>query len=234
MNGRLAIAWGLFAVVFGCLPGAAWAQSKAVDGSSWTFSSRTDHDDGSSSLTFGTRLPAPGQAKLGLDLATAAPANTTIPEALSGAAADRESGAGWASLALPTAPLGLSKAELDARIDPNQDQRKVGVALTRPVNGSLAVTVENSYAMNGGALPFAAPSAAATSYEVGNTLRFDLLSTKTSFSAGETLSTLDEKRLRSVSAEQKIVGPLSIAGTVSETPTGALDRTIKAAFKATW
>jgi hypothetical protein len=44
----------------------------------------------------------------------------------------------------------------------------------------------------------------------------------------------EDKWLRSLSAEQKIYGPLSIAGGIAETSSGTLDKTIKAGFKKTW
>ena len=68
----------------------------------------------------------------------------------------------------------------------------------------------------------------------GHTVRFDILATSTAFSAGTKSSTLEEKALRVISAEQKIVGPLSLTGSVSETPTGIFDKTLKAGFKKTW
>jgi hypothetical protein len=70
--------------------------------------------------------------------------------------------------------------------------------------------------------------------ETGRTLRFDVLSTSTALSAGTKSSTLDEKELRMIAAEQKVIGPLSITGSMSETPTGVLDKTLKAGFRTTW
>ena len=48
------------------------------------------------------------------------------------------------------------------------------------------------------------------------------------------MSTTDEKWLRSLSAEQKLFGSMNVTGTVSETPTGDLNRSLTAGFKRNW
>lgn len=212
----------------------AHAQSKKSEPESATFSSRKDNKDGSSSLTFGTRIPSAVETKVGVDLGMAAPTDVEIdPAKVMEKPNDRGAGAGWASLAVPSIPFGFSKAKVDARVDPTQDQSNFGLAVSRPVGGGLLMTLQNSYAVNRNATPIT-PGIQAHSVETGRTLRFDVLSTATAFSAGTKSSTLDEKSLRTISAEQKIVGPLSVTGSVSETPTGILDKTLKAGFKKTW
>lgn len=212
----------------------ALAESKNTEPESATFTSRKDNKDGSSSLTFGTRIPSAVDTKVGVDLGLAAPTDVEIdPAKLLDKANDRGDGAGWASMVVPAIPFGFTKAKVDARHDPAQDQSNFGMAVSRPVGDGLLMTLQNSYAVNRSGAPV--PSGLQThNLETGRTLRFDVLATSTAFSAGTKTSTIEEKTLRTISAEQKIVGPLRVTGSVSETPTGVLDKTLKAGFKTTW
>jgi hypothetical protein len=199
--------------------------------------SRNEKADGSVAVTAGHRLPTAWDAKVGVDVA--APA--TVPDAFAGQA-DR--GAGWANLAVPAEPIGLDKATIDARVDPNADQGRLSTSLSRsvPIGGGMSITVQNGYAVTqslanpSGALPSAsAPGTAPTRvYSGDGGVRLDLPSA-TAFSAGATMSSTDERMLPRVSAEQKLFGtPLSITGSISERPTGDTDRSIRAGFKRTW
>lgn len=220
-------------VAAAAMTSVAQAQSKNEPDST-TFSSRKDNKDGSSSLTFGTRLPSAIETKLGVDLGLTG-SNDFAPDVnkLLDKPNDRGSGAGWASMTTPSAPLGFTRAKVEARHDPAQDQSNFGVAISHPVGEGLLMTLQNGYAVNGSAIPFAPPGGS-QNVEHGRTVRFDVLSTNTAVSAGTKSSTLDERSLRTFSAEQKVIGPLSITGTISETPTGLLDRALKAGFKKTW
>jgi len=214
--------------------GSARAEPKKFDPESATFSSRKDNKDGSSALTFGTRLPSPVETRLGVDLGIAGTPDFALdPEKLLDKAADHNGGAGWASVMAPATPFGFAKAKVDARLDPGQDQGSFGMALSRPLGESLMLTLQNSYAVTRTGIPFT-PSTTTHNLESGRAVRFDVLSTQTAISAGTKSSTFDERALRTFSAEQKIAGPLSVTGTISETPTGLLDRVLKAGFKKTW
>jgi len=224
----------------GASAGLAQTKKSSADESP-TFSSRKDNKDGSSAMTFGTRLPAAVETKVGVDLGVpASPDLAPDPDRLlRGAGSDRGSGAGWASVALPAAPFGFGQTSVDARFDPTQDQSKFGMAISRPVGDSLMLTLKNSYAVTGssiGTLPSVpvAAGAAGIGHEVGRAVRFDLLPTNTAVSAGATLSSTDDKWLRTIAAEQKVYGPLSVTGAMSETSTGLIDRSLKAGFKKTW
>jgi len=217
------------------------ARNQRID-DSVVFSAREDRVQGvPSAMKYDARLPSMFDTKLGVDFPAAATSIAPDPDRLIAAPGNGNTGSAWATLALPAAPLGLDRAALDARLDSAQDSGKLGVALSRklPINDNLALTVKNSYGVTG-TLPApqagtASVGAAMTqSWETRRTLRLDLPQSSTAFSAGEQLSTTDEKWLRSFSAEQKIYGPLSVTGTVSETPDGTLDKVIKAGFKKTW
>jgi hypothetical protein len=199
-----------------------------------TFSSRKDHKDGSASLTFGTRLPAAVDTKLGVDLGLAGQGDPRPdPGKLLDTPDDRGNGSGWASMVVPHGPLGFTKATVDARLDPVQDQSKFGMAVSHPVGEDFLMTLQNSYALTRTGIPLG-PSSAEHRVETGRILRLEMLSTSTAVSAGTRSSSIDDKQLHMFSAEQKIVGPLSVTGSVSETPTGIVDKTLKAGFRTTW
>jgi hypothetical protein len=148
-------------------------------------------------------------------------------------------------VAVPAAPLGLDKATIDARVDPNADQGKLSTALTRsvPIGGGMSLTLQNGYAVTqslaspGGIASAPSTSAAAPPTHVfsgdgGVRLEFP---SATALSAGAKMSSTDERLLPSVSAEQKLFdSPFSVTGTISERPTGVTDRSITAGFKRSW
>ena len=217
---------------------------KAKDGAT-SLNDRTDHKDGSASLTFGTPLPAGPDTKVGVDLAMPAPATPAIdPDALMQGRPSAGSGAGWVKTALPGAPtpLGWDKTALSAKVDAGADKGNVGAVLSRslPLNEKFSLTLENSYAVTGSlasptpGVTVATPSAPLRTWETTREMKFNVLPTDTTLAAGAKLSSTDERWLRSLSAEQKIVGPLSVAGGVSETAGGDIDKSVKAKFKTTW
>ena len=211
--------------------------TSGVNGATDAIGSRSERADGSVAVTAGHRLPTAWDAKVGVDMA--APA--TVPDAFAGQA---NRGAGWANLAVPAAPIGLDKATIDARVDPNADQGRLSTSLSRsvPIGGGVSITMQNGYSVTqtlaspGGALPSAsAPGTAPTRVYAGDGgVRVELPSAM-AFSAGATVSSTDERLLPKVSAEQKLFGtPLSITGSISERSTGDTDRSITAGFKHTW
>jgi hypothetical protein len=56
----------------------------------------------------------------------------------------------------------------------------------------------------------------------------------TSFLAGQTMATTDDRWLRKVGAEQKLFGGVSISGTISETLQGPANKSLTAGFKHSW
>jgi hypothetical protein len=71
-------------------------------------------------------------------------------------------------------------------------------------------------------------------YQTEQSARLDLTETGTSVTAGQTLSTADDKRLRKVGAEQKLFGGVSISGSVGETAQGTTNKSVSAGFKKSW
>jgi hypothetical protein len=202
-------------------------------------------------MTFGTKLPTDWQTKVGVDMHTA-PAS---PIKSSGFLLDPTApgsqtniGAGWASVDVPAlaAPLSWGKAQIDARVDPLQEQGRIGTTLSRavPLGSMMSLTLSNSYGLSEalgtpattGSIATAVATTAVTAqhWDSSRSLRLDLPETLTAFSIGSSFSSADSKWLQSYSAEQKVFGPLTVTGEVKETATGTLDRSIRAGFKKTW
>ena len=64
--------------------------------------------------------------------------------------------------------------------------------------------------------------------------KLSIADTGTSFIAGQTLSSSDERWLRKIGAEQKLFGGVSVSGSIGETPQGAPNKSISAGFKKSW
>ena len=104
---------------------------------------------------------------------------------------------------------------------------------------TVAVTLSNGYGVTQALAPTSGPPSVAAQlqsqhWETLGALRVDVLSTATALSADSKLSSTEDKWLRTYSAEQRVLGPLSITGSLSETANGGIDRSIKAGFKKTW
>ena len=153
-----------------------------------------------------------------------------------GAIPDQSSGVAWATVTAPglTSALGLDKAAVETRLDPSQEEGKVGTTLSRsvPVGDEVSVTLQNGVSMTRTLPTVPAPS---HSWASSQALRFNILPTDTSVAVGADLSSTDDKWLRNLSAEQKLFGgPFNVTGAVSETAEGNLSKSLKAGFKRTW
>jgi hypothetical protein len=179
------------------------------------------------------------QSKVGIDYRKPSiPAVEFQPEQLlAGAVPDQSTGVAWANVNAPglDMPLGWDKTMIETRLDPSQEQGKVGTTLSRsvPVGENFAVTLQNGVSVTR-TLPGPAQQPSQT-WAASQALQLNLLPTDTSVSLGTSVSTTDDKWLRSLSAEQKLFGgPFSLTGSVSETSSGELSKSLKAGFKRTW
>jgi hypothetical protein len=200
------------------------------------------NSDGSRALTAKKQLPTALDANVGVDLGVApdSPAYAQ-PGHLPGSPAPTNTGSAWANVSV------VPGASVDARLNPQQDQAKLGTTLKKsvPINNALSVSVENGYAVTD---TYAAPVSTLSSvpstpstppapsrvYSTDGVARVTINQTGTTFSTGTTLSSADEKWRRSLGAEQKLFGGLNISGSVKENDTGTLDKTLSAGFKTSW
>jgi hypothetical protein len=206
--------------------------------------SRADNPDGSSKFTVKPPLPIDVDTKFGADFAPTASSTLQPGSPLPGSGSAYDSGAAWASIGVP------NLASVDARVDPDSDQGKLGTTLRHamPVGSRFAVTVQDTFSVTdtlgarntgnaGEPLLAAVPPATPAPAQVwGNEqkLKFDVLPTGTSLSAGIATSSLDPVTHHSLSAEQKIYGPLHVTTSVNDIGEATASRSISAGLKLNW
>jgi hypothetical protein len=147
-------------------------------------------------------------------------------------------GTAWASITAPGAGAVWDKTAVEARVDPAQDQSKLGTTIVKsvPLADQYSLTLQNGYnVIQQGVVPVPGVSARPThNYQTDQSAKLDIGDTGTSVVAGQTLSSNDDKWLRKVGAEQKVFDGVSISGSIGETPQGATSKSISAGFKHSW
>jgi hypothetical protein len=168
---------------------------------------------------------------------------TTMSELLSekatnGGNAPQSSGTAWAAATAPGVGSIWDKTTIEARVDPGQDQSKLGTSLSKslPLNEQYSLTLQNGYnVIQQGVVPVPGIIARpARNYQTEQSAKLSIADTGTSFIAGQTLSSADDKWLRKVGAEQKLFDGVSISASVGETPQGATNKSLSAGFKRSW
>jgi hypothetical protein len=208
---------------------------------------RTDKSDGTSNLTLNQPLPIDWDAKVGADIGLRnAPSITNSPDPwMSGSRDQRGSGAAWASVGLLP-----NLATVDARVDPSNDQGRVGTTFkyTKPVGSRFSVTLQNSYSVTetysaSTAAPsdvpmisVPTPTGLATPQVWGSekAAKFDYLPTGTSFGAKVATSSTDPVTHNQFVAEQKVYGPLNVTTAVTDVGQTGTSKSISARFKLNW
>jgi len=120
--------------------------------------------------------------KAGIDYSKPSiPAVTFQPDQLlAGAVPDQSSGVAWATVTAPgfEAPLGWDKTSIETRVDPSQEQGKLGTTLSRsvPVGDDVSLTLQNGVSMTR-SLPNA--TGQVHSWATSQALRFNFLPTDT-------------------------------------------------------
>jgi hypothetical protein len=217
----------------------------AAGHSSPTFGSRTDKPDGSVALQVGRRLPTEWESRIGVDasLPADAPVNSA---AMSGIGAGRSSsGAAWGSVSGPgLVPLIFDQTAIDARVDSGEAHGKIGATLSRtvPLGDNFSVILRDKYSLTqslhgDGATgpnqeaPNATPSSA---WNIDRSISFKFGSTGTTLSAGRATSSDDTQWHHRLSAEQQVIGPLSVTTSVTDPGSAGSNKSIGASFKRTW
>lgn len=206
---------------------------------------RIEKPDGSTIVVVKQPLQTEWDNTVGADLA---PTNTgasaaydhPLPTTRDGFGA----GAAWASVGVPNV------GSVDARVDPSNEQGKVGGTLKHsiPFGGQFAVTLQDTYSVTetigqpstGPAdLPLMAlPQAPAplTPQVFGNekAVKFNILPTGTTLGAGVTTASNDPVTHNTFSAEQKLYGPLQVTTAVTDFGQTTSNKRITAGFKLHW
>jgi hypothetical protein len=150
----------------------------------------------------------------------------------------QSSGTGWAAITAPGVASIWDKTAVEARVDPSQEQSKLGTSLSKslPLNEQYSITLQNGYnVVQQGVLPVPGlPGHPVRNYETEQSAKLSIADTGTSFIAGQTLSSADDKWLRRIGAEQKLFGDVNISGSIGETAQGTSNKSLTAGFKRSW
>jgi hypothetical protein len=181
--------------------------------------------------------------RIGADMTVARQGTLTASEALSeklsnGGNSQQSSGTAWAAITAPGVGSIWDKTAVEARVDPGQEQTKLGTSLSKslPLSEQYSLTLKNDYnVIEQGIVPVPGIISRPTrSYETDQSAKLSVTDTGTSLVAGQTLSSTEDKWLRKVGAEQKLFDGVTISGSVGETSTGAVNKSLSAGFKRSW
>jgi hypothetical protein len=209
----------------------------SADGATW---SSSDRPNGSAVSVKQAVLPF-WDTRVGADMTVVRPPST-IAELLAEKAANggnepQSSGTAWAKATAPGIGSIWDKTALEARVDPSQDQGKLGTALSKQltVGEQYSLTLQNGYNVIQGLAPVSGLAGHPVhNYGTEQLAKFSLTDTGTSFSAGQSISSSDDKWLRKIGAEQKLFGGFNISGSIAETALGPANKSISAGFKQSW
>jgi hypothetical protein len=214
----------------------------------------TQNPDGTSKLAVKQPLATTDwDADVGADLKTAAPPPTSFEpgKPFPGTVDDAGSGAAWASVGVP------NLASVDARVDAANDQGKLRTTFKHsiPIGKQFSVTVQNTYsvietfssptatgATGPPGLPLMAPSLPATAqppaqsevYGNEKSVKFNIQPTGTTLAAGFTTASNDPVTHNTLSADQKLFGPLHVTTAVTDIGEPTSKKSITAGFKLNW
>ena len=222
-------------------PASKGGSSQAVSSSEMSWTAK-DRPNGAAAVSVKQPLSPFWDARIGADM-TVTRQPTTMSELLSekvanGGSEPQSSGTAWAAVSAPGVGSIWDKTAIEARVDPGQDQSRLGTSLSKsvPLSEQYSLTLQNGYnVIQQGIVPVPGIVARpARNYETEQSAKLSIGDTGTSFIAGQTLSTSDDKWLRKIGAEQKLFDGVSISGTIGETPQGATNKSLTAGFKHSW
>jgi hypothetical protein len=219
--------------------------------------SSKDKANGSAALSVKQPLTPFWDTRIGADMTVARqPAALTGSELLSeklanGGSMPQSSGSAWAAISAPGVGSVWDKTAVEARVDPLQETSKLGTSISKslPLGEQTSLTLQNGYNViqqGHSSLPCAdcvnlsappvpgIPGRPLQKHETEQSAKLSIGDTGTSFSAGQTLSSADDRWLRKIGAEQKLFGGVSISGSIGETAQGATNKSISAGFKHSW
>jgi hypothetical protein len=217
----------------------ALAQRAGTDGD-MTWSS--DNRPGGSALSVKQQVAPFWDTRVGADM-TVTREPTTMSELLAektanGGNVPQSGGSAWAAVTAPGAGSVWDKTAVEARVDPSSEQSKLGTSLSKqvPISGASSLTLQNGYSMSQqGMVPVPGlTTAPQRSYETDQSAKISIGDTGTSVTAGQTLSSTDDKWLRKFGAEQKVLDGVTISGSIGETAQGTTSKSIGAGYKKSW
>jgi hypothetical protein len=182
-------------------------------------------------------------ARVGADMSvTQEP--TTMSELLAekasnGGSQPQSGGTAWAAITAPGAGGIWDKTAVEARGDPRQEQSKLGTQISKsvPLNDQYSLELQHGYNVTQQGLagvPGLPTRPTTRNYETDQSAKLSMGDSGTSVTAGQTLSSSDDKWLRKVGAEQKLLDGVTVSGSVGETAQGTMNKSITAGFKRSW
>jgi hypothetical protein len=208
-------------------------------GMTWT---NNNQPNGASAVSVKEKVSPFWDARVGADM-TVTREPTTMSELLAEKSANggnlpQSGGSAWAAVTAPGAGPVWDKTAIEARVNPNTDQSKLGTSISKqlPLNDETSLTLSNGYNMTQqGMVPVPGMvSREERTYDTDQSAKVELTETGTSFTAGQTLSTSDDKWLRKLGAEQKLFGGITISGSIGETAQGTTSKSVTAGYKKSW
>jgi hypothetical protein len=155
-----------------------------------------------------------------------------------GAPPENSSGSAWAAITAPGVGSLWDKTAVEARVDPGQEQGKLGTVISKsvPLGDTYSLTLQNGYNLiQQGFVPVpGVPAHPQRNTETDQSAKLSIGDTGTSLTAGRTLSSSDDKWLGKVGAEQKLFDGVTVSGSIGETATGATSKSISAGFRRSW
>jgi hypothetical protein len=216
---------------------------KAAAGSEMSWSS-SQKPNGSAAVSVKQSVSPFLDTRIGADMTVARqPSILTSSELLSeklanGGSQPQSSGTAWAAITAPGVGSIWDKTAVEARLDPAQEQSKLGTSLSKslPLSEQYSLTLQNGYNfIQQGVVPVPGiPGRPVRTYETDQSAKLSITDTGTSLIAGQTLSSTEDKWLRKVGAEQKLFDGVSISGSIGETSSGASNKSLTAGFKRSW
>jgi hypothetical protein len=225
----------------GPAPKAARSADRNANGDAMSWSAN-NKGSGASAVSVKQSVSPIWDARVGADM-TVTSQPTTMSELLAEKTANggnlpQSGGTAWASIIAPGAGAIWDKTAVEARVDPAQDQSKLGTTIVKsvPLSDQYSLTLQNGYNVTQqGIVPLSGVVAHPThNYQTDQSAKLSIGDTGTSVIAGKTLSSNDDKWLRKVGAEQKVFDGVSISGSIGETAQGATTKSISAGFKHSW
>jgi hypothetical protein len=217
--------------------------TRAAAGADMLWSAK-DRSNGAAAVSVKQSLSAFLDTRVGADMTVInQPQTWTSSDLLrqkfaSDAPPSQSSGTAWAAITAPGLGSIWDKTAVEARIDPSQEQSKLGTSLSKslPLSEQYSLTLQNGYTViQQSVVPVPGiPGRPVRNYETDQSAKLSIADTGTSFTAGQTLSSADDRWLRKFGAEQKLFGDISIAGSIGETALGTSNKSLTAGFKRSW
>jgi hypothetical protein len=205
--------------------------------------SGSDRSNGASSVSVKQAVSPFLDTRIGADMTVVREQPKTMSELLAdkvsnGGTEPQSSGTAWAAITAPGAGALWDQTAVEARVDPNQEQSRLGTSLSKtvPLNEQYSLALRNGYNVTQrGIVPVPGLVARPTrSHETEQSAKLSVFDTGTSVIVGQSLSSSDDKWLRKVGAEQKLFDGVNVSGAIGETAQGTTSKSITAGFKRSW